>query len=1622
MNVLDDVGPKQGVVAPGASTDDATPTLAGTGVPGHVVTVLDGETVLGSATVDIDGHWSVTPASPLADGEHVFSATQTGPDTLESAPNEPIRIVVDTVPPAAPCAWIDGAANDAGLVNTDKPVVCGTGEPGNTITVRYPDGQQVTTIVDDDGNWRAPPPDAPLPDGCGTIVVTECDPAGNAGCAEIPLNVDTQAPDTPRIDALIDDAGQRTGPIAPGGVTDDARPDVLGRGTPGDTITVYDNGRQLGDVRVGANGKWRFTPGDDLAPGAHSLTVTATDPAGNVSGASEPFAFDLDCTPFETLQPSITAVHDDVGPLTGNVAPGGVTDDTRPTIHGTGRALSTISVYDGATLLGTTLADGAGQWTFTPAPGLADGEHNVTAIAQDRAGNVSGPAAPFSFCVDSVAPAAPTIVAALDDVGAVQGALASGAVTDDRSPTLTGSAEPGSRVSIYDNGAKSGDATADATGHWRYTPATPLSEGAHAFTATATDAAGNTSPPSQPFDLTTDCTPPRASITIDAIATDSGVSASDFVTGDNTLIFTGSLGQPLAGGEHVQVSVDGGQTWQGAALSPSGAQWTWDNTANALADGEYDVRARVVDAAGNVGHAAQQCVVIDTQPPCQTVSIDCYVDDVGAQTGSFGSGTTTDDRSPLLKGALSAPLAVGEAVHVYEGATLVGIASVEASGRAWTLALDGLQAGSHHVYIARVVDAAGNAGARSDAFAFDVRLQVSVDAQTTLDTTPIITGATSFSHQPGESMQVTVNGVTYRSQDGAVVVDARNGRWYLQIPERDALDAGSYDVSAVMLDGHGAVIARDATACELVIAPAPVACFGAAGSVDNKATAITLGGDGQWQIYSNQVVFDGRGTSGASLGQYTATVLVPSTTKLAGRNETHSATFADLDRNGTMDIVGEDAKFADGQQAWLFDGTTYRPVQIGLNETAAGNAANGTTNHPAANVYASYGGVAVFDANGDGLPDIVYGARVANNAATTGGANSQFVHNTNGTLAGFAKNSAYAYGPLHGQPVKEVSSVDLDNDGAVDIVYHAREGASTAGGRSSENCYRLVVASSDGNGGLRSSQIVNYVFDNQYGTAQAAHAPSMTWADFNRDGYMDLFLGTSYGERAASTIYFNDGNGRLSSTNVSAIGTPTHTYAMNDTLTGGPSVALDWNGDGRMDVMEAPQFGSTGTLNLYTNLTAGGVVKFATSRLQADGSFGMGACVALGGDVASGRAVTGIVKLDFDWDGAQDLLVFTAGGHSTYVHNPNAIEHGTSLHLRIVDQNGINAFYGNTVQLVDARGAVVATQIINPQSGNQTNDSTGIVDFHGLDPNGTYSAVLLRNVGGVSSDVGGVASVAANAIEHVNGAWSGLAPGAANHAYVLTAAGALGASDVNAWSGRAGGGADLVGTGYNDTFVAQTGTAVYDGAGGATTVSGQGVWSSTGGLDVVDYKLAGATSLSIDLNQTGAQFTGYNTATFRNVEGIAGAAGDDRFVGNAADNLFEGRGGSDCFDLQSGGRDTLVYRVSSAADATGGNGADIVNGFHVGLWEASTNADRLDVSSLLIGYRPAGGACCADGAAALDASGHIADYLRTTTSDGNTLVSIDRDGAGGAFGWTPLAVLNGVETDLATLLANHQIA
>ncbi|WP_301732480.1 Ig-like domain-containing protein, partial [Klebsiella pneumoniae] len=178
---------------------------------------------------------------------------------------------------------------------------------------------------------------------------------------------------------------------------------------------------------------------------------------------------------------------DDVARHTGPLTSGGLTNDGTPALRRTAEAGTTVTIYDGSTVLGTAVADEDGHWRFTPDP-LGEGEHRLSTTVTDVAGNTSGHSPDFVLTVDTtVAPVSDLQVT--DDVAQHTGPLTSGGLTNDATPALSGTAEAGSTVTIYDGSTVLGTAVADVDGHRRFTPH-PLVEGEPRPSTTVPPAAG----------------------------------------------------------------------------------------------------------------------------------------------------------------------------------------------------------------------------------------------------------------------------------------------------------------------------------------------------------------------------------------------------------------------------------------------------------------------------------------------------------------------------------------------------------------------------------------------------------------------------------------------------------------------------------------------------------------------------------------------------------------------------------------------------------------------------------------------------------------------------------------------------------------------------------------------------------------------------------------------------------------------------------------------------------------------------------------------------------------------------------------------------------------------------
>ncbi|HHF0110825.1 TPA: Ig-like domain-containing protein, partial [Pseudomonas aeruginosa] len=397
--------------------------ISGTAEAGATVTLTDaGGNPIGQVTADGSGNWSFTPGTPLANGT-VIVATATDP-TGNSGPQA--ATTVDAVAPPAPV-----------IDPSNGTTISGTAEAGAKVILTDGNGNPIgETTADGSGNWTFTPA-TPLANGTVVNAVAQ-DPAGNTG-PQGSTTVDAVAPNTP--------------------VVNPSNGNLLnGTAEPGSTVTLTDgNGNPIGQTTADGSGNWSFTPGSQL-PNGTVVNVTASDAAGNTSAPAT--------TTVDSSLPSIPQVD----PSNGSV------------ISGTADAGNTIIITDGnGNPIGQVTADGSGNWSFTPGIPLPDG--TVVNVVARSPSNVDS--APAVITVDGVAPAAPVI-------------------DPSNGTEISGTAEAGATVILTDGGGNPiGQATADGSGNWTFTPGTPLANGT-VINAVAQDPAGNTSGP--------------ASVTVDAIA------------------------------------------------------------------------------------------------------------------------------------------------------------------------------------------------------------------------------------------------------------------------------------------------------------------------------------------------------------------------------------------------------------------------------------------------------------------------------------------------------------------------------------------------------------------------------------------------------------------------------------------------------------------------------------------------------------------------------------------------------------------------------------------------------------------------------------------------------------------------------------------------------------------------------------------------------------------------------------------------------------------------------------------------------------------------------------------------------------------------------------------------
>ncbi|WP_232459715.1 Ig-like domain-containing protein, partial [Burkholderia ubonensis] len=281
----------------------------------------------------------------------------------------------------------------------------------------------------------------------------------------------------------------------------------------------------------------------------------------------------------------------------------GLTNDPHPSVSGRGTAGSIIHVLVDGREIGTAMVAPNGTWSFVMSQSLGDGEYRLTARASNEAG-MSVPSTSYGIQVDTTPPSQPKIEAA----------------TEGTAPQLSGRAEAYSTVTVYDGAKVLGTTTTGIDGTWTFQLPYGLSNGTHAVTVTAMDPAGNTSMASAGYDVVIGPVAPptpQAQALLDSMGRDSGSFNFDRVTNDGTAgrLLSGHVSATLAAGEKVQVSTDGGRTWQDALTKSDGTWVVIDPNAHT---GNWTIQTRVVNSAGIAGEIGVADVTLKTSVAAPT--------------------------------------------------------------------------------------------------------------------------------------------------------------------------------------------------------------------------------------------------------------------------------------------------------------------------------------------------------------------------------------------------------------------------------------------------------------------------------------------------------------------------------------------------------------------------------------------------------------------------------------------------------------------------------------------------------------------------------------------------------------------------------------------------------------------------------------------------------------------------------------------------------------------------------------------------------------------------------------------------------------------------------------------
>ncbi|EHW9567764.1 non-fimbrial adhesin SiiE [Salmonella enterica subsp. enterica serovar Agona] len=725
-----------------------------------VTVILNGKS--STLTQGAGNKWLFTPDTPLVDGTYKIEIV--AEDIAGNRISKEVSFTIDTVVSDPRIDLLD--ADDTGesavdnITSVTKPrfVIGNVPADIDTVVIRI-NGVSYPVTANGNNLWEFQVPVA-LNDGVYEAVVVFRDIAGNTSETKLPFTIDTTTSVSVRMEPASD-----TGSSNSDNLTNKQNPKFEGTAEPNAklVITIVDDksGREVlkHTITVGADGNWSVTP-NILPDGMYTINVVATDVAGNTAQTQERFTIDT-VTIDPTIRLSDPSIDDQYEATS-----------LRPEFKGLAEAFSTIMIQWDGKVVGSANANANGEWSWTPPSVLAPGSYVVSIVAKDKAGNESSQV-DFPVVIPVIDVTPPTIKLSEESDSGALGDF----TTNNKTPTLVGNTLPNAIVSIYVDGVKVGEATADTAGRYTF-QLSEMKDGHYVVQVGIVNPRDNSELRSTAVDVTIDTE------VAELVWNISGMHEGGYI---NTV--TPEIGGTSEPNSKITIFVNGVEK----AIAYTTGAGHWGVVLPALGnDGNYELTFKVEDVAGNIREFGPQNVILDTVISPLTVVLR-EADDSGKVgdwitnkshvtiDGTAEAGSTLTIRNP--QGVVIATLVVGN------------------DGR-WSAELD-LREGSN-AFVVVSEDKAGNSQQKEILIEHDTQIEIS-DISLSRDTnsgdkydlitnnkSPVLVAMTD----PGATVQVYINGVLQ-----GTVEASSSGNISYTMPANSA--DGEYQVQFVATDTAG---------------------------------------------------------------------------------------------------------------------------------------------------------------------------------------------------------------------------------------------------------------------------------------------------------------------------------------------------------------------------------------------------------------------------------------------------------------------------------------------------------------------------------------------------------------------------------------------------------------------------------------------------------------------------------------------------------------------------------------------------------------------------------------------------------------------------------------------------